>query len=285
MSTSPNTRSILVTGATGGIGSALVEALAARGDRVFAAARHPALAAEGRIVPLELDITDESSVAAAAERVAEATGADGLDGLVNGAGVIVQGPVELVPPEALRRQFEVNVLGQVAVTRSLLPLLRRARGRIVNISAPTGRVALPMLGALAGSKAALESITDALRMEVRHQGIGVSIVEPGALETEIFAKAAAQGRRDGHAGAPETARLYERAIGAAAQAMGEMKLAPVDATVNAIVRALTDTRPRTRYVVGADARQLVLLRRLPDGLRDRVLMRTVGLRPGVFSSA
>jgi NAD(P)-dependent dehydrogenase (short-subunit alcohol dehydrogenase family) len=285
MSTSPNTRSILVTGATGGIGSALVDALAARGDRVFAASRHPAPAADDRIVPLELDIVDAASVETAADRVAEATGPGGLHGLVNGAGMIVQGPLELVPPEALRRQFEVNVLGQVAVTQSVLPLLRRAHGRVVNIGAPTGRVAIPMLGPLAGSKAALESITSTLRMELRHQAISVSIVEPGALETEIFAKAEAQARRDGHAGSPETARLYERAIRAAAEAMAGMKLSPVDATVDAIVHALTDARPRTRYVVGADARRFALLRKLPDGVRDRVLMRTVGLRPGVFSPA
>src|ERR1700754_2976835 len=158
-------RNVLITGASGGVGTALTRALAEAGWRVFATARSPVEANRRDVVPVQLDITDEESVRRAAAFVAEHVGEEGLAGLVNNAGVIVQGPLELVPMHALRRQFEVNVIGQVAVTQAFLPLLRSAGGTIVNVGAVTGLVTVPMLGPISASKTALESITDALRME------------------------------------------------------------------------------------------------------------------------
>jgi NAD(P)-dependent dehydrogenase (short-subunit alcohol dehydrogenase family) len=278
-------RNVLITGASGGVGTALTRALAESGWRVFAAARSPIEASRRDVVPVQLDITDEESVRGAAAFVAEHVGEEGLAGLVNNAGVIVQGPLELVPVHALRRQFEVNVIGQVAVAQAFLPLLRRARGTIVNVGAATGRVTVPMAGPISASKTALESVTDALRMELKHQGVAVTIVEPGAMETTIFDKAAASGAADGLAGSEATQRLYAGALAASAEAMAGMKAAPVDGLVKTVVKALSSGRPDARYVVGRDAGQLVMLRRLPQGLRDRLLMNAVGLKREAFGES
>jgi NAD(P)-dependent dehydrogenase (short-subunit alcohol dehydrogenase family) len=279
-------KTVLITGASGGVGGALTRELAAEGWRVFATARDPKAidtraSGPGEVVPVALELTDEDSVASAAATVRERVGERGLDALVNNAGVIVQGPVELVPADELRREFEVNVLGQIAITQAVLPLLRRARGRIINIGAPTGRLAMPLMGPIGASKAALHSLNDSLRMELRHQGIAVSLVVPGALETEIFAKAAAAAQAAGPSSA-EAERLYAPVVAASAEKLAEMKPSPVDGAVKAIRAALTDRRPKPRYTAGSDARQLELLRRLPTGLRDRVLMGAVGVSREAF---
>jgi NAD(P)-dependent dehydrogenase (short-subunit alcohol dehydrogenase family) len=279
-------KTVLITGGSGGVGSALTRDLAKDGWRVIATARDPdaiptATDGAGEVTPVALELTDEGSVAAAAATVRERVGEHGLDGLVNNAGVIVQGPLELVPPSELRRQFEVNVLGQLAVTQAVLPLLRAARGRIVNMGAPTGRVAVPLLGPIGASKAALHSLNDALRMELRHQGISVSLVVPGALETEIFAKAAAAAQAAGPSSA-DAERIYAHVVQAAAEKLADMKASPVEATVAAIRTALTERRPKARYTVGSDARQIELVRMLPRGFRDRALMATSGVTREAF---
>jgi NAD(P)-dependent dehydrogenase (short-subunit alcohol dehydrogenase family) len=280
-------KNVLITGAGGGVGTALSKALAADGWRVFAgvrAERSSNLFDGPNLETVQLDITDADSVAAAARSVADAVGPAGLHGLVNNAGIIVQGPMEIVPLHALRRQFEVNVLGQVAVTQAFLPLLRREGGTIVNVGAASGRVTIPMFGPISASKTALESLTDALRMELKHQGVKVTIVEPGAMQTDIFNKAAASVVEDGFAGAPETQRLYAGALRAVTEAAAKQKLAPLDAVVKTISKALNDRAPDARYVVGRDAAQLMMLRRLPQGLRDRILMGAMGLKPDMFDT-
>ncbi|HEV8474558.1 MAG TPA: SDR family NAD(P)-dependent oxidoreductase [Methylomirabilota bacterium] len=284
------TRNVLITGANGGVGTALSQALADDGWRVLAGVRSDSAATamaalDPNVEPVALDITDEASIAAAARKVADAVGAAGLHGLVNNAGIIVQGPLELVPVHALRRQFEVNVIGQMAITQALLPLLRGAKGTVVNMGAASGRVTVPMLGPISASKTALESLTDALRMELKHQGVGVTIIEPGALQTAIFDKAAASAAADGHAGSEATRRLYAVAIKAATESMANQKPAPVDAVVKTVVKALSSGNPDPRYVVGRDAGQLMMLRRLPQGMRDRLLMNAVGLKPDAFSTS
>ena len=278
---------VLITGGSGGVGGALTKELATAGWRVFATARDPHAIpqprrGDGEVIPLALELTDAASLARVAAAVRERTGEQGLDGLVNNAGVIVQGPLELVPVAELRRQFEVNVIGQMAVTQAVLPLLRAARGRIVNVGAPTGRVAIPVMGPIGASKAALHSLNDALRMELRHQGVAVSLVVPGALETEIFAKASAAMKAAGPA-SREAEELYASLVGAVAERQAKMKTFPVDATVKAIRRALSDRAPKARYTVGSDARRLELVRRLPTVLRDRALMGAMGVSREAFA--
>jgi NAD(P)-dependent dehydrogenase (short-subunit alcohol dehydrogenase family) len=274
---------VLITGAGGGIGAATARRLDALGFDVFAGVRR---AADGerlqrqisaQISPLLLDITDPSAIASAAETVTKTVGSAGLVGLVNNTGLIVEGPLELIPLAEVRKQFEVNVIGQIAVTQAFLPLLRQARGRIVNIGAPTGQVAVPYLGALSASKAALESVTDALRSELRLFEISVSIVEPGAMQTEIFTKSAAAAQRFRQQVPEELVQLYAPALAALGKALANQRLETPEVVVAAIVQALTSARPKTRYGAGRGTRMVALLRLLPDRVRDALLLRAFGL--------
>jgi NAD(P)-dependent dehydrogenase (short-subunit alcohol dehydrogenase family) len=283
-------KSVLITGASGGIGSATARRLDELGWEVFAGVRRreagKSLARSGKSIrAVELEITDAGSVAAASRQIQETLEGRGLDGLVNNAGIIVQGPIELVPLDAWRRQFEVNVIGQIAVTQAFLPALRAVGGRVVNIGAASGLVTVPMFAPISASKTALESLTDALRMELKHQGVAVSIVDPGAMETDIFAKAATAGAEDGFAGGPEAQRVYAGAIESFERAVLGQKFGAPDSVAKVIVKALTDRRPAARYVVGRDARQVSMLRHLPTRIRDRLLMSTLGLRREAFGES
>ncbi|HEU0170944.1 MAG TPA: SDR family NAD(P)-dependent oxidoreductase [Acidimicrobiales bacterium] len=270
----------MLTGAAGGVGRVLTEALVARGYLVYAAARRPddpRLVEGSRVRPVSLDVTDPESVARAAAEVAGAQEGRGLHAVINNAGLIVQGPIELLAPADLRLQFDVNVIGPATVLGAFLPLLRAGRGRVVNISAATARVAVPMMGPIAASKAALESLSDALRVELAPWGIPVSIVEPGAMETSIFAKAAAQAGGALAAVPAERRALYEPSLAAVAEANASATLHPVDTIVGPVLAALSARRPKPRYVSGSDARALVMLAHLPVRTRDRVRARALGL--------
>jgi NAD(P)-dependent dehydrogenase (short-subunit alcohol dehydrogenase family) len=271
------TRNVLITGARGAIGAATARTMAAKRWRVLATERAPS----GEAV--QLDVCDESSIQRAHEEVAAELGEEGLHGLVNNAGLSVDGPLELLTPDDLRHQLEVNVIGAHAVTRAFLPLLRRGGGRIVNVGGAAGRLPLPMFGALSASKAALGAMSDSLRMELIHQGVLVVYVEPGALESPFFEKSNAAARRR-LSRAADSWPIYERAIAAAAKTMANTRTTSIDAAVGAITRALTARRPRARYVVGLDARVgLAVLRHLPSSVRDRVMLRSVGLTRSSFA--
>jgi NAD(P)-dependent dehydrogenase (short-subunit alcohol dehydrogenase family) len=246
-----------------------VERLAGAGWHVLAGARADAdLAALGAlegIEPLRLDVTSEADVAAAAERAGER-----LDGLVNNAGIAIAGPIEALPVEEWRRQLEVNVVGQVAVTRALLPAILAARGRIVNMSSISGRSAAPLLGPYAASKFALEAVTDALRRELRGDGVEVVSILPGGIATPIWHKSLAEA--DAHMAQLDAAqeRRYGSLIAAVRKQAQKAATDGVDpGAVAAVVEtALSAPRPRTRYVIGREARVLAALTRV---LGDRAL--------------
>jgi NAD(P)-dependent dehydrogenase (short-subunit alcohol dehydrogenase family) len=262
-------RTVLVTGASSGIGAACARRLSRGGWRVLAGVRRKGDAPEGADEELLLDVTDEEQVRVAAGRV------DELHGLVNNAGIAVAAPLELLPLEELRRQLEVNVVGQVAVTQALLPQLRRARGRVVFIGSIGGRSALPFLGPYAASKFALEAVADSLRIEVRAFGIEVSIVEPGSIATPIWTKGAATADEIAERSPAETRELYAEPVEMfrrAASAAGRRGESP-DAVAKAVEHALTAERPKTRYLVGRDAKRRAFVELLPDRLRDRLLVR------------
>jgi NAD(P)-dependent dehydrogenase (short-subunit alcohol dehydrogenase family) len=278
--TSEHPRAVLLTGAAGGVGRALTHALVGRGYLVYAAARRrddPRLVDDPRVRSVELDVTDPDSVGRAAAEVAAAQEGRGLHGVVNNAGAIVQGPVELVAPADLRAQFDVNVVGPATVLGKFLPLLRTGRGRVVNISAATARVAVPMMGPISASKAALESLSDALRVELAPWGIPVSVIEPGAMDTAIVAKASAQAEGALAALPAERRALYQASLAAVAEANASATLHPTDTIVRPVLAALSARRPKARYVSGSDARALIMLAHLPLRTRDRVLARTMGL--------
>jgi NAD(P)-dependent dehydrogenase (short-subunit alcohol dehydrogenase family) len=179
----------LVTGTSTGIGRAIAVHLDRRGFEVLAGVRRLEDAPPG-LEPILLDVTSEVNIAAAAQRVGGQ-----LHALVNNAGIAVNGPIELAPVHEWRRQFEVNLIGQVAVTRALLPALLAAGGRVVNISSISGRAALPMIGPYSASKFALEAMTDTLRREVGPQGVRVVSIEPGGIATPVWEKSRAEADR------------------------------------------------------------------------------------------
>jgi NAD(P)-dependent dehydrogenase (short-subunit alcohol dehydrogenase family) len=270
---------VLVTGATGGIGAATVRALTSRGYEVYAGVRGDASALDGAagVRVVKLDVTDPGNVAAAAKQISQEVGSRGLRAVVNNAGVIVQGPLELVPVDELRRQFDVNTLGPVFVLQEFLPLVRAGAGRIVNVSAPTGRIAVPFLAPLSGSKAALEFLSSALRLELAAWKIPVVVVEPGSTSTSIFAKAGeaekeAQSRVD-----QDRLALYRSHLAGVAKASGRVAPGPIDKVAEAIVKAVETRRPKRRYVVG-DARLFSVLLRRPVRLRESVVVAAFGLR-------
>jgi NAD(P)-dependent dehydrogenase (short-subunit alcohol dehydrogenase family) len=260
---------VLVTGASSGIGEATASHLASLGFRVFAGVRKDEDAERLRehATPVKLDVVDEQTIASARRKV-DAAAPDGLAGLVNNAGVSVSGPVEFIPLEELRRQLEVNVVGQVAVTQAFLPAIRKARGRIVNVSSVGGRVALPLMAPYNASKFALEAVSDSLRREVRQFGIHVAVVEPGAIRTRIWEKGTAAADDLMEKVPEEAEELYGelvRALRAQADQAAERGLEPIE-VARVIEQALTAKRPRTRYMVGRDAK---LRARLADVLPDR----------------
>ncbi len=272
----------LVTGASTGIGRATALLLDSLGWRVFAGVRKEAdaaslrEAASDRLEPVMIDVTDEGSIHAAAQRVDEATGADGLAGLVNNAGVVLAGALEALPIEELRKQLEVNVIGQVAVTQAMLPAIRRATGRVVFLSSIGGRVALPFMAPYNSSKFPIEAIADSLRQELRPWGIEVVVIEPGSIATPIWEKGASDAERIRDGMSPETQELYGSrfsAIRDMALETGRGGLAP-ERVAEVIADALTAKRPRTRYLVGGDAKIRARLRQLlPDRVFDRLVAR------------
>jgi NAD(P)-dependent dehydrogenase (short-subunit alcohol dehydrogenase family) len=271
---------IIVTGATAGIGKALVERLAQEGGNVIAAARDPARVrvanGPGRVEPVRLDFEDPLAVEAAAREVARIAGPGGLAGLVNMAGIIVEGPLEALPPQALRRQFEINVVGPVALTQALLPLIAKARGTVVNIGAVSAHLAPPFYGPIAASKAALASLNDAMRLEFAPLGIKVVLIEPGAMKTGIFATARAA-REAWLAERPDVERRYRPALAAMERAFEKSGADDPEVVVKAVTAALSSRRAKPRAMVGKGAGAFALMSLLPIGMRDRLVRSALGL--------
>jgi NAD(P)-dependent dehydrogenase (short-subunit alcohol dehydrogenase family) len=271
---------IVVTGASTGMGAATVKELAREGFHVLAGVRRKAdaealrgLGIEG-IEPCILDITVESDVAAIADRVASDPMHRPLRALVNNAGVAINAPVETLPMDEWRRQFEVNLFGHIAMTQALLPALLNNSGTVVNISSVGGKFALPTYGAYAGSKFALEAVSDALRREVSDVGIKVVVVEPGAVKTEMAERgiATAQGLE-----ANMTSAQRERYADITAAVAGQARSFNVtgvsaEHAATVIAKAATASHPRTRYTIGRDAAILVRITRVvSDRLLDRII--------------
>ena len=280
-------KTILITGASTGIGRASALALADAGCTVYAGVRGDAAGAalvdgapaslRSRLRVVRIDVTDAAGIAAAAARLAADLGAAGLWGLLNNAGIAVSGPIECTPLDRLREQFEVNVFGQVAVTQAFLPMLRRARGRILLTGSIAGFGTLPALGPYSMSKHAVEALADALRRELRPWEMQVSLLEPGSIATEIWDKGTRGYTEVREAPPPGLFELYgpllERLNEFARQAARDAS--PVEVVTRAVVHAFTAPTPRTRYCMGQGSTQRKLLRRLPDRWVDAVFARAL----------
>ena len=275
---------VFITGTSSGIGEACVRHLAGQGFNVFAGVRKQADAervAGPRVEPVIVDVTDDASVAAAAEHIREATGSTGLAGLVNNAGIAVAGPLEFLPIEDFQRQLEVNVTGVVRTTQAVLPSLRQARGRIVNMSSIGGRVALPMVAPYAASKFALEGLSDALRRELRPWGMHVAVIEPGAVATPIWDKGVEAAEALDRDAPPEVRERYGEVIDKIREESEKNRTAgvPPQEVAEAVAHALTAPKPKTRYLVGRDAKvRGPVAKMLPDRTMDAAISRALGQR-------
>jgi len=270
------TGTVLVTGASTGIGEATVLHLKELGFEAVGAVRKEEDAERLRsrgVRTVKLDVADAASIAAARRELGDGP----LAGLVNNAGIAVAGPLEFMPLDQLRLQLEVNVVGQVAVIQQFLPALRAGGGRIVNVSSIGGRFALPLVSPYNASKFALEGISDSLRRELHGQGVDVIVIEPGGVKTPIWSKSNDAADELQQQMPPEAERLYGKMIEAVRRATIEIAqekgIEPRE-VAEVIGRALTAKRPRTRYLVGSDAKiRGSLSRVLPDRLMDRAVAR------------
>ena len=282
-------KTCLVTGASTGIGRATALHMDRLGWDVYAGVRKEvdgeALKSEGssRLIPVIIDVADGASIRAAAETVDKATAGLGLGGLVNNAGITVQSPLEYLDIDELRKQLDVNVTGQVAVTQAFLPAIRKARGRIVFMSSIAGRArALPLIGPYSASKRALEALAEALQDELAPWDIKVALIEPGSIATPIWDKGDAT-FDDIVDGLPEEGReRYQRAMdkGRELAAQTGRRGIPPERVAEKVARALTAARPRFRYLVGADAQARARVEPLvPSWVRTRATKRMLFGKP------
>jgi NAD(P)-dependent dehydrogenase (short-subunit alcohol dehydrogenase family) len=270
---------VLVTGASRGIGESIAVHFAGNGWDVFAGVRSDRDANKirgesPRITPVILDVTSQEHIAALDDSLPER-----LDAVVNNAAVVVTGPIEAVAPEELRRQLEVNVVGQVAVTQAVLPRLRRSHGRIVFVSSLNGRVSFPMLGAYCASKFALEAVADALRIELKPWDIPVVVVEPAQTKTDMWHTADTSVEQMAAAMTAQMRQLYAGHLPGLSRAIARTRktAVPPEKVANVVEGALTARRPRARYVVGtAPKLMLAVAGNLPTPVRDRVIRAVSG---------
>ncbi|GAB4512482.1 MAG: SDR family NAD(P)-dependent oxidoreductase [Anaerolineae bacterium] len=274
-------RYVVITGASKGIGRATALHLDSLGFHVFAGVRKAQdadqlrSAASERLTPVLLDITNSTHIEQVVEEVTKRAGKEGIAGLVNNAGIALAAPLEFIPVAEFRQQIEVNLIGQLAVTQAFIPLLRAQPGRIINISSIGGRLASPMIGAYHASKFALEALTDSLRLELHPWGIDAISIQPGTIATPIW-ETSVHKANEMMAGMPAEMRvLYGPQIDkaqASAAVSAKNGIAP-ERVAAVIGHALTTRRPRTRYLVGPDAKIAArAVVPLPDRVRDRLIL-------------
>jgi NAD(P)-dependent dehydrogenase (short-subunit alcohol dehydrogenase family) len=273
-------RTVLITGASSGIGKACALHLADKGFSVFAGVRREedgrALRAEvpSGITPVLLDVTDAASVADAAAQVADITGG-AVDALVNNAGVGRGGALEATDMQDVRAVFEVNVLGLIAMTKAMIPLLLPKKGRIVNIGSTSSFLAIPGAAVYSASKFAVRALTDSLRNELHHLGVRVILVAPGAIESSIWEKGRAHKQRMRETVSADVAARYAPLRRFGEHIEKEIRPIPAQRVATIVERALTAVRPKPYYLVGADAAGAAKVARMPKWLTDRVIRKRI----------
>lgn len=283
MTMSHETELIVVSGASTGMGAATARELARRGYHVLAGVRRSVDAdaiREEHVEPVILDITVPAQIDALVDRIATDPLGRKLRAAVNNAGIAVNAPVETLPLEQWRRQFDVNLFGHIAMTQALLPYLHDSAGRVVNISSLGGKIAMPTYGAYAGTKFALEAVSDALRRELAPHGVQVVVVEPGGVQTEMTGRGIERAKTFVEQMTPVHRRRYGGLMQAIITQATAFTTAGVTATAAAVViaDAVTTPKPRARYTIGRDAAMMTRLTRiLPDAILDRVS--AANLRP------
>jgi NAD(P)-dependent dehydrogenase (short-subunit alcohol dehydrogenase family) len=276
---------VLVTGTSSGIGEACARHHAGIGFNVFAGVRRQADAERltgDRIEAVIVDVADDASVASAAQQIRAAVGNRGLAGLVNNAGIAVAGPIEYIAGAEFRKQREVNVVGVVRTPQAMLPLIRQGGpGRIVNMGSIGGRVGLPLVAPYNASKFALEGLSDALRRELRPWRIQVALIEPGAVSTPIWDKGVEQADQIDREAPAELRERYGEVIDEVRKQSEKNRTAgvPPQEVAEAVAHALTASKPKTRYLVGRDAKLRARMAAImPDRMMDAAIARAIGQR-------
>lgn len=279
-------KSVVITGSSSGIGRACALMLDRNGFRVFAGVRKEADGealrglASASLTPVHIDVTDSASIDAMAKLVADDVGEAGLAGLVNNAGTTLPCPIEYLSLDGFRHQLEVNLVGPLAVTQALLPLLRKGQGRIVNVTSGAGKAGVPLMAPYVAAKHGLEGLSDVMRLELRPLGVHVAVIEPGFVSTAMRGKLERDVDETIRA-LPDPGRAqYGRQLTALARSIGTHAAqgSQPDVIAEAVLDALTSTKPRTRYPAGAGAKRMLLMRRLlPDRAFDRVMLRMSGV--------
>lgn len=271
---------IVITGASTGIGKATALHLNNLGFRVFAGVRKEAdgqalvKEASDKLTPILLDVTDDDSISAAVAAVTESTSGK-LFGLVNNAGLSLNGPLELVPVSEIKKLMDVNVIGLLAVTKAFLPLLRKSQGRIVNISSGHGLLAVPDKSAYAASKFAVQAISDALRVELRPFGVSVSCLAVGKVDTAVLGKIVADRNKMIRAADPEIIELYSPLIEFFDSEVKDLPGIPPHEVGRVLAEAFITEKPKAHYLIGPGAKKMKNLARLPVGLRDWLLYKAI----------
>ncbi|MGL4306500.1 MAG: SDR family oxidoreductase [Mycobacteriaceae bacterium] len=275
-------KSVLVTGAGRGIGRAVSLHLVSQGWQVYAGVRTVSDGdslvneAGANLIPIILDVTDSAHIARLDEVLPPS-----LDAIVNNAGIAVDGPVECISPSDLRRQFDVNLFGTIEVTQAVLSRIRSAKGRIVFLSSISGRISLPWLGTYSASKFALEGLVDALRIELRPWSIGVSLVEPGPTDTDMWGSAENMFNATISDLSPEHTKLYSTYFPGVKRMLSLMRsqVVPVKRVVKSVDKALTSAHPAARYPVGVSSKvQLAAVAATPTAINDAVIAFIAGFR-------
>jgi NAD(P)-dependent dehydrogenase (short-subunit alcohol dehydrogenase family) len=278
---------VVITGSSTGIGRACALTLDRNGFRVFAGVRNDGdgdalkRAASKALTPVHIDVTDQASITAMAKLVADEVGDAGLAGLVNNAGTTLPGPVEYLSLDGFRHQLEVNLVGPLAVTQAVLPLLLRGHGRVVNVTSAAGRAGVPLMAPYVAAKHGLEGLSDVLRLELAPLGVHVAVIEPGFVATAMRHKLQRDVDETIQALPEEGRTRYGGQLAAMAETISTHAAegSGPDVIAEAVLHALTSPRPKTRYPAGAGAKRMLFLRRvLADRAFDRIILRMSGVR-------
>ncbi len=273
-------KAVLITGASTGIGLASAIELS-KTLKVFAGVRKTEDERKiqdfknPNLVPIRIDVADPASISSAVREIQNQLSGEPLWGLINNAGVAIGGPIETLPMQRFREQFEVNVFGLIATTQAFLPQIRKAEGRVVNISSISGLLATPFLGPYCGSKFAVEAISDALRRELMQYNVKVSIVEPGPIQTPIWQKSLGRKEEFLEGASEEALGVYGPMMESFEKAIVETEKSavPVEKVVEKIVHAMTSERPKTRYLVGPSSRFVSVMKKwAPDRFLDKMMV-------------
>ena len=275
-----NQKSIVITGTSTGIGKACAIHLDKLGFKVYAGVRKQAdgdnlkKEASDRLIPIILDVTDANSIRKAAGIIDKETGGE-LYGLINNAGIGRGGALEVTPVDEIRKLMEVNVIGLLAITQAFIPMLRKKKGRIINIGSTSSLLAFPGASVYCASKFAVRAIMDSLRVELKPFDMKVILIAPGAIESEIWGKGKAYKEKLRKTISPEISQLYAPLIKFGEKIHAEMKKIPADEVAKIVAHAFTSSKPKYYYIVGKDAKGAAKAAKFPKGLLDWILLKRI----------